>query len=167
VNRIKTAVASILVASVVGLSPVPVMAQDGGQYRDRQEDRRDRDRDRDRERYRRDDHRPPREQWRRYDYNRPEPGYRYYDASRYYQWDAQQYRERRLGRRDRVYRGMDDQYYCRRSDGTTGLIVGGLAGGTLGNILSPGDSKTLGTILGAAGGAAIGRSIDRDNVVCR
>jgi Ni/Co efflux regulator RcnB len=174
VNKIKTVVASVLLASVVGLSPAVVVAQDNPQYRDRQDDRRDnrdhdrdRDRDRERERYRNDHRRPPRTDWRRYDYNHPEAGYRYYDASRYYEWDANRYRERRLGRNDRVYRGMDDQYYCRRSDGTTGLIVGGLAGGAIGNLLAPGDSRTLGTILGAAGGAAIGRSIDRNNVVCR
>src|SRR3546814_2433193 len=29
------------------------------------------------------------------------------------------YRERRLGRNDRVYRGRDGRYYCKRSDGTT------------------------------------------------
>ena len=40
-------------------------------------------------------------------------------------------------------------------------------GGLLGNIIAPGGSKTLGTILGAAGGAAIGNSVDRDQVRCR
>lgn len=72
----------------------------------------------------------------------------------------------RLGRGDRIYRGYDGQYYCRRSDGTTGLIVGALAGGLLGNALAPGRSETLGTLLGAGGGALIGRAIDRDNVEC-
>jgi len=108
-----------------------------------------------------------RPEWRRYDYNRPEPGQRHYDAARYYYQDDRRYRDRHLSQRDRVYRGDDDRYYCRRSDGTTGLIVGGIAGGALGNIIAPGDSRTLGTILGAAGGAALGRSIDRNNVVCR
>lgn len=36
-----------------------------------------------------------------------------------------------------------------RSDGTTGLIVGGMAGGVLGSIICPGGSKTVGAILGA------------------
>ena len=67
----------------------------------------------------------------------------------------------------KVYAGRDGRYYCKRQDGTTGLIVGGIAGGVLGNIIAPGGSKTLGTLLGAAGGAAVGSSIDKDNVRCR
>jgi hypothetical protein len=45
-----------------------------------------------------------------------------YDPSRYYSPGNQ---ERALGPNDRVYTGSDGRYYCRRSDGTTGLIVGG------------------------------------------
>ena len=101
-----------------------------------------------------------------YDYNRSDPSYGGYDASRYYV-DNQRYRERRLARNDRVYRGQNGNYYCRRSDGTTGLIVGGVAGGVLGNIIAPGGSGLLGTLLGAAGGAAIGKSVDSKNVRCR
>lgn len=111
-----------------------------------------------------------RDEWRaynRYDYNRPDPRYgRSYDAQRYYR-DGRYYQERRLTRGDRVYRGGDGRYYCRRSDGTTGLIVGALAGGLLGNAIDNGRSSTLGTILGAAGGAALGRSIDRGDARCR
>ncbi|MGB3802509.1 MAG: glycine zipper 2TM domain-containing protein [Sphingopyxis granuli] len=80
------------------------------------------------------------------------------------------YRERRLGKGDRIYRGRDGRYYCKRSDGTTGLIIGGIAGGALGNVIAPGDSKTLGTVLGAIGGAVAGRAIDKsgdDDVRCR
>lgn len=102
--------------------------------------------------------------YRDYDYNRPDPAYNGYYANRYYRQDR---RERRLSRNERVYRGEDDRYYCRRSDGTTGLIVGGVAGGVLGNIIAPGDSETLGTILGAAAGAAAGAAIDANNVRCR
>lgn len=96
------------------------------------------------------------------------PGYAsddYWDAPRYYRDGS--YEERRLGRDDRVYVGRDGRYYCRRSDGTAGLIVGGIAGGVLGNIIAPGGSKTLGTILGAAGGAAVGASVDKGEVRCR
>jgi len=102
-----------------------------------------------------------------YDYNRPDPAYGGYYADRYYRDDNRRYQERRLGRDDRVYRGRDGRYYCRRSDGTTGLIVGGVAGGILGNIIAPGGSEVLGTLLGAAAGAAIGSSVDRDEVRCR
>ncbi|MFV0625524.1 glycine zipper 2TM domain-containing protein [Sphingomonas sp. ac-8] len=76
------------------------------------------------------------------------------------------YERRRLGDNDRVYRGRDGRYYCKRSDGTQGAIVGGLAGGVLGNIIAPGGSKTLGTLLGAGGGALAGRAVDRNNIEC-
>jgi Ni/Co efflux regulator RcnB len=74
------------------------------------------------------------------------------------------YKERRLGRNDHVYRGGDGRYYCKRNDGTTGLVIGALGGGVAGNLLGGG---TLGTLLGAGGGALLGRSIDRGNVKCR
>lgn len=49
--------------------------------------------------------------------------------------------------------------YCRRSDGTTGLIVGGASGALVGRSLDGGG--LLGTALGAAGGALAGRAVDR------
>ena len=108
----------------------------------------------------------PAGEWRHYDYNRPDPSYGDYDASRYYRESPQQ-RERRLSERDRIYRGRDGRYYCRRSDGSTGLIVGAIAGGILGNIIAPGGSEALGTILGAGAGALAGQAIDRNDVRCR
>ena len=101
--------------------------------------------------------------YRNYDYDRPDPSYGGYDAGRYYREDSRRYRERRLSSNDRVYRGQDGRYYCRRDDGTTGLIVGGVAGGVLGNVIAPGGSGLLGTLLGAAGGAVAGRAIDRSS----
>lgn len=98
-------------------------------------------------------------------YAPPPPGAPYY-ADQYYR-EGPRYREHRLGRNDLVYRGRDGRYYCRRSDGTTGLIVGGIAGGVLGNLIAPGGSEALGTLLGAAGGALVGKSIDQNNVRCR
>lgn len=67
---------------------------------------------------------------------------------------------------DYIYRDRDGRYYCKRDDGTTGTIVGAIAGGVLGNIIAPGGSKTLGTILGAGGGALAGRAIDKNDVRC-
>ena len=101
-----------------------------------------------------------------YDWNHPDPTYNGYYADRYYREDRR-YREHRLSSDDRIYRGNDGRYYCRRSDGTTGLIVGGVAGGILGNIIAPGDSKTLGTVVGAIGGAAVGAAVDTNDVRCR
>ena len=77
------------------------------------------------------------------------------------------YAERRLGRNDRIWRGRDGRYHCRRSDGTTGLIVGAALGGVLGNSIAGRGDRTLGTILGVAGGGLLGREIDRGNVRCR
>ncbi|MGN6124513.1 MAG: glycine zipper 2TM domain-containing protein [Sphingomonas oligoaromativorans] len=86
-----------------------------------------------------------------------------WDPSRSYHNDRR-YRERRLGRNDQVYRGHDGRYYCKRNDGTTGLVIGAIGGGVLGNVVGGG---TLGTLLGAGGGALLGRSIDRGKVRCR
>ena len=97
----------------------------------------------------------------RYDYNRPPPGGDYY-ADDYYR-DGRYYRERRLASNDRIYRGRDGRYYCRRSDGTTGLIIGAGVGALIGNSIDGGRSSILGTLLGAAAGGAIGREIDRDS----
>lgn len=59
----------------------------------------------------------------------------------------------------RVYRGRDGKLYCRHSNGTTGLIVGGVAGALVGRSLDHGG--LLGTAAGAAGGALAGRAVDR------
>lgn len=148
---------------------MPAVAQD---YRNDQrwQDRREaREEFREDRREARDDYRDARRDWRqyrRYDYNRPPPGARGYYADQYYR-DGRYYQPRRLSRNDRLYRGRDGRYYCRRSDGTTGLIVGGAAGGLLGNVIAPGGSKTLGTVLGAIGGGLIGNSVDRNNITCR
>src|SRR3546814_1202740 len=77
---------------------------------------------------------------------------------------------RRMNRNDRVYRGNDGRYYCKRDDGTTGLVIGAVAGGVLGNLFGDqviGGGKTLGTLLGAGGGALLGRELDRGDVKCR
>lgn len=65
-----------------------------------------------------------------------------------------------------VYRGQDGRYYCKREDGSTGTFVGAGIGAILGNIIAPGGSKVLGTLLGGAGGALAGRSIDRADFAC-
>lgn len=101
-----------------------------------------------------------------YDYNRPDPRYGGYDAQRYYRADSR-YQEYRLQRNDRIYRGRDGRYYCRRSDGTTGLVVGAAAGGTLGAIIAPGGSEVLGALIGGAAGALLGREIERGEMRCR
>ena len=75
--------------------------------------------------------------------------------------------ERVLTRDDTVYYGSDGRAYCRRSDGTTGLVVGAALGGILGNVVDGGRQRTLGTLLGGAGGALLGRSIQQNQVRCQ
>jgi len=60
-----------------------------------------------------------------------------------------------------TWRGRDGRTYCRRSNGTTGLIVGGAAGALIGRELDGGRSRTTGTVIGAAVGALLGREVQR------
>lgn len=89
-----------------------------------------------------------------------------YDPARYYRDGGQ---ERVLSADDRVYRGSDGRYYCKRSDGTTGLIIGAVGGGILGNVIDGGHSRAVGTLIGGGLGALLGKSIDQNNsqVRCR
>jgi hypothetical protein len=115
-----------------------------------------------------DDRRDDARDWQRgaaYSHRRPDPRYNGYYADNYYRVGS--YQPRRLNSTDRIYRGQDNRYYCRRKDGTTGLIIGALGGGVLGNVIAPGGSKTLGSLLGGGLGAVLGNSIDRHNVTCR
>ena len=66
----------------------------------------------------------------------------------------------------RVYRG-DDRYARDREprrcgDGTTGAILGAIAGGLLGRTIDTRGDRSIGTLLGAGGGALAGRAIERD-----
>jgi hypothetical protein len=171
VNRSRTAIVGVLLASFVGFQPLPAGAQ-GRDRRDRLEDRWDRREDRRDRREGRWDQREDR--WDRREDRRDRRDNRpiivrdnHWDAARYYRRDDRRYRPRRLGRNDRIYRGSDNRYYCQRDDGTTGLVLGGIAGGALGHIIAPGGSKTLGAIIGAGAGALIGRAIDDGEIVCR
>jgi hypothetical protein len=74
---------------------------------------------------------------------------------------------RRLTRNDRMWRGNDGRYYCKRGNGTTGLIVGAAAGALLGRAIDTRGDRMLGTLLGGAGGALLGREIDRGGLRCR
>jgi len=84
-------------------------------------------------------------------------------------YDAQgrYYEPRALSRSDRVWRGEDGRYHCRRGNGTTGLIIGGAAGALLGRTIDTRGDRTLGTVIGAAGGALLGREVDRGGLRCR
>jgi hypothetical protein len=62
-----------------------------------------------------------------------------------------------------TWRGRDGRYYCRRSNGTTGLIIGAAGGALIGRSIDGGRNRATGTILGAAAGALIGREVQRSS----
>ncbi len=74
---------------------------------------------------------------------------------------------RRLDRSDRIWRGRDGRYYCKRDNGTTGLVIGAAVGGLAGHEIAGSGDKTLGAIIGAVGGGLLGRAIDRGDMKCR
>lgn len=88
--------------------------------------------------------------------------YDYYDDYDYARaYHAGNYDPYVLGYNDTIYRGSDGRYYCKRRDGTVGLVVGAGVGALLGSAIAPRGSGTLGAILGAAAGGAIGYSAER------
>lgn len=99
--------------------------------------------------YDRDDRRNDRGDYRD-DYRGPYRGGNgggYYDNNGYY---SNGYNQRRV-----YYRNQ------RCSDGTTGTIIGAIAGGLLGNSIAGYGNRTTGTIIGGAAGALAGRAIDK------
>lgn len=81
--------------------------------------------------------------------------------------DRGRYYEPRRVSAERVWRGNDGRYYCKRDNGTTGLVIGAAVGALVGREIDGGRDRTAGTILGAAGGALLGREIDRGDLRCR
>lgn len=82
-------------------------------------------------------------------------------------YDDRGYRGEPVYAHTRIWRGGDGRYYCRKDNGTTGLLVGAAVGGVIGHEVAGYGDRTLGAILGAAGGAILGRAIDRSNTRCR
>lgn len=110
-------------------------------------------------RYRDDDYGDDRYRWR--------GGSSDWDGSRYYREDSR-YEERRLGSEDEVYRGSDGRYYCRRSDGTTGLVIGAGVGALVGRGVDTRGERTTGTVIGGVLGALVGREVERSqDLRCR
>jgi hypothetical protein len=74
---------------------------------------------------------------------------RYYDHNGYYNGPT--------------WRGRNGRYYCRRSNGTTGLIIGGAGGALIGRAIDNRGDRATGTIVGAVAGALAGRAIERNS----
>ena len=93
-------------------------------------------------------------------------GYDRYDDRPYYMRYPSNYGEP-VYRDTRIWRGRDGRYYCRKDNGTTGLLIGAGVGALIGHeIAGRGGDRTLGAILGGAAGALLGRSIDRSSTRC-
>jgi hypothetical protein len=56
---------------------------------------------------------------------------------------------------------------CKKPNGTTGLIVGAAGGALLGRAVDTRGERATGTILGAAAGALLGREVERSRKAYR
>jgi len=99
------------------------------------------------------------------DHHRYEQSYRdrYGYDTRYY---GRGYHSERITSHTRTWRGNDGRYYCRKSDGTTGLIIGAAAGALLGRAVDGGYNHTTGTLLGGVVGALLGKTVAQ-KTTCR
>ena len=88
----------------------------------------------------------------------PAHGYRAHDGDIAY---------RRTDNGIRDWQGNDGRYYCRRNDGTTGLLVGAALGVLVGRAVDTRGDRLPGTVIGGVAGALIGREIDRGPSRCR
>lgn len=95
------------------------------------------------------------------DWGRRDDNYRYdrgrYDDDRGYYADSGYY--------PRDYHRRYHGYRCHR-DGSTGAILGALAGGLIGDGIAGRGDRTLGAILGGGAGALAGRAIERSGNTC-
>ncbi|MDF7777220.1 glycine zipper 2TM domain-containing protein [Sphingomonas sp. AOB5] len=97
----------------------------------------------------RDDYRQDYRQDRRDDRRQDRRYARYYNNQGYYSGPT--------------WRGRNGENYCRRSDGSTGLLIGAVGGALVGRTIDTRGDRTAGTLLGAVIGGLIGNSIEKDN----
>jgi hypothetical protein len=71
------------------------------------------------------------------------------------------------GYHGKMWQDSEGRWRCKRSDGTTGLIVGAAGGALVGRAVDTHGERATGTILGAAAGALLGRSFERNRTRCR
>jgi uncharacterized protein YcfJ len=71
------------------------------------------------------------------------------------------------GYHGQTWRDSQGRLRCKRPNGTTGLIVGAAGGALLGRAIDTRGERATGTILGAAAGALVGREIQRGRSRCR
>ena len=142
---ISIAAASLIVPAGAVLADPPAHAKAYGKYKHKNKHRAEH----------RDEHRSRYDDRGRYDERS-----RYDDRGRYYE-------PRRLSNNDRIWRGDDGRYYCRRDNGTPGLLVGGSVDNMVDRRYRDGRERTVGSILEATGSALFGREINRGGLRCR
>jgi hypothetical protein len=67
----------------------------------------------------------------------------------------------------KTWRDGQGRMRCKRPNGTTGLIVGAAGGALIGRAVDTHGERATGTIIGAAAGALLGRQVERSRVRCR
>jgi uncharacterized protein YcfJ len=67
----------------------------------------------------------------------------------------------------RTWQDAQGRVRCKRPNGTTGLIVGAAGGALIGRAIDTRGERTTGTVIGAAAGALLGRHVERSRVRCR
>ena len=97
----------------------------------------------------------------------PAHGKRAKDRAAIYNSNGHYITPKRITRNSRIWKGRDGRYYCKRDNGTTGLVIGAGVGALAGHELAGSGDKTLGVLLGAAIGGVLGRAIDRGDLQCR
>jgi hypothetical protein len=65
---------------------------------------------------------------------------------------------------ERIWRGSDGRYHCRRGDGTLGTVIGAAAGAGAGMVI---DRHGAAPFVGAIAGGLLGRHIARQKPRCR
>ncbi|WP_174293179.1 glycine zipper 2TM domain-containing protein [Sphingomonas bacterium] len=115
----------------------------------------------------------------RYGYGYPEPRYEqpyrddyrqqdyardgYYQVERGYRDDRRGYDQRGYDPRRYDGRGYDARGDRRCSNGSTGTILGALAGGLLGHGIAGRGDRAVGTVLGAGAGALAGHAVEKSS----
>jgi hypothetical protein len=153
-SKMSVGLGSVAVA-LVALTPVAAQAQ---RYDDRAYYERDA-RNYDDDGYR--DHRRAYRQAYRDGWN-GEPRYAEYDRAGY---DRGGYDRGGYYRDGGDYRGGNRYRYRNRGcqSGTTGTVIGAIAGGLLGRTIDSRGDRTLGTVLGAGAGALAGNAVERSD----
>ena len=65
------------------------------------------------------------------------------------------------GYHGKTWRDSQGRMRCKRPNGTTGLIVGAAGGALIGRAIDTRGERATGTIIGAAAGALLGRRVER------